>query len=1615
MSFTTSDQQCGVNPFFGRSPASPELGAFSPCIASLKTSPWESVDTNITMYDSLANRSCIRRGGACFSAGSPQCSNDAQCVWSPSMASCVSSDTSVSSLNCALNPNPTKGGACVCNKAPPPPCPESCGKGACVQKGSFTGCVCAEGYTGDACQFKTYACTPESKSGSSELATACSTCSALTQLQKSDSESWEDWMENNTHVFQCSTDGAALEQAHPVSTRAWCPGDVGCCTGLKDAVVCNSTSNFQQMWLAMYPSGGAACAATRPDNAASDACYSGIYDDTQTLSLENTSTFFPERVSASTPGVSAPLGNLDFESLGLAVSGGGPGSFCATIGYMRALTKFSTRVRQYYSTENYRDANYYEALNYVSTASTGSWFNGVFSAVNGTRKGDVRFTEDVLLDNEMDVFKGLPAFVAPYQEYSNAFFEVFKKDNSLFQQRYCGGTSGACALDAALPEFALGSRIAGFTAAAAAAAAAASAAAPGSSATTRWSDVLGKMLLEPYGSDTDAPFVINAARGLELQAALSTNFRSCVHPYAGAPFWIANGTLTVAGGSEAAPSSYAQLQMTPLYMGTPQVTPSFGGAWVETYAAGAGVQELKGTAFYDRNTFTNMALNQCLPRSGVKTGPARVGLCVSSASYGGGTDQTPSIRKSQALQATFGRQTLDVALATPASVTKLRDILALSSAGFAETPTMAWPMVQGWTVAPTPTPSAPTPVRDGGFIDNLALLPLVARRVRHIVCLWNKNDAPVFINKDAAGRVVQPLPDGSNGCLGLEDLTMYFGVFTNERTPRMVPCEGGTSCETKCVDAACATCRSQLPSAADLAAVKIFNTADMYGILDQLVKTKQSGGPTWARQTLAVLPNARYGVTGGYMLDLLIIMLQPSPDFAASLPASVASALPPGFPNYPAAAHPEFSLTPLEISALALYTQWSLYHPAVRTQLHNMFPHAFNCEDHDIPQNRQWCNPARDPGCCAGLSGEYGTAHTWQQRWCANFSQDNQLCPDAMEACMASAPRHDVPPAPTASAPFSTLFPTGGVWNDSFLQNETFLDQMQQPYVKRGNVGAACTAQTDCGFKCGAQNKCVSCASEPGACGTGGSCNFMSGECDCTVPDVPGMQAQPVGALYQHVLVQPVDECLTTTTAAPPPRLLQTYYTGRVCATDLFPMAHAYKSWTRARNDVDYRAAQRVNSVGDQRPFSNAWLHAMVGALSSWIAIEYDVQFDLAVEPFLQAWSGTFECSATSNTTDEFGRPTWSQCGNMSPNPLDANPVNKQAHAQLLRCCNNLNQWPIARPEFPRVLSQSKSGGAGDSSSLFYTAPLQLTLANILSDGNPDKARFVQDGLTAWEAKTGQASGTPLWEAEKSRQQQLWNRSWMTYSTYIVPQRFNTGNACALEANQALNPFAPNTHWTLPQSVIEVNYWFKADNMDGWLWSDLFCTVEKTLEQSYAVQEAKKQWYITCLEYFGPFVVSLKATQSFNRGNWLQVKTFAKPQTAACANAEAYQDPNPVILNLCAPKIDLFDSSSNAGSAHAVLLVGHCALYQAEYWIVKNAWGTGWGDMGYALIPSNVRAPGTSFPELNNDPTDGPFSMYHDVPVFFTNNQDSLCFGAQSVNGMCVLGGDCVPNTAKCM
>lgn len=60
-------------------------------------------------------------------------------------------------------------------------------------------------------------------------------------------------------------------------------------------------------------------------------------------------------------------------------------------------------------------------------------------------------------------------------------------------------------------------------------------------------------------------------------------------------------------------------------------------------------------------------------------------------------------------------------------------------------------------------------------------------------------------------------------------------------------------------------------------------------------------------------------------------------------------------------------------------------------------------------------------------------------------------------------------------------------------------------------------------------------------------------------------------------------------------------------------------------------------------------------------------------------------------------------------------------------------------------------------------------------------------------------------------------------------------------------------------------------------------------------------------------------------------------------------------LPLCPPQLyrgGIFNGSCTNEVNHAMLLVGFGTdSVTGEYWILKNSWGTWWGDNGYMYLP----------------------------------------------------------------
>ena len=239
--------------------------------------------------------------------------------------------------------------------------------------------------------------------------------------------------------------------------------------------------------------------------------------------------------------------------------------------------------------------------------------------------------------------------------------------------------------------------------------------------------------------------------------------------------------------------------------------------------------------------------------------------------------------------------------------------------------------------SPWSNASTPAVLTDGAFVDNIAILPLVARNVKHIVSFWNTSSV---VPAGQIDRNCSSADSLKTCCNGMEDLLVLFGLYVR-----------------KCVD--------KEPKA--LNAVKIFESNQFDTVLQKLQAARDAGGPVFARVSLKVIENLAFGVRGGYTVDWLLIVIQPSTDFIANLPEDTRSKLNSDFANFPnyktVAQNPGsvIMLTKPQVNLMAAYTEWCMCHPSLKFHLDDIFA----CADRPC-QNGGTCSPAAGGGALRG-------------------------------------------------------------------------------------------------------------------------------------------------------------------------------------------------------------------------------------------------------------------------------------------------------------------------------------------------------------------------------------------------------------------------------------------------------------------------------------------------------------------------------------------------------------------------------------------------------------------------------------------------------------------------
>jgi len=140
---------------------------------------------------------------------------------------------------------------------------------------------------------------------------------------------------------------------------------------------------------------------------------------------------------------------------------------------------------------------------------------------------------------------------------------------------------------------------------------------------------------------------------------------------------------------------------------------------------------------------------------------------------------------------------------------------------------------------------------DGASIENTGLLALLQRRVPKIAMVIN-TDVPLstdvdFCNVasdyDPSGTVSSALADK----FGFPTVSSMSGLFW---------------------------ARNQ-----------VFSKSDFLPLLCELGTLRKAGRPLVSRHQLPVQPNAWWGISGGWTVDLLLVLLDRSPAFEAELPA----------------------------------------------------------------------------------------------------------------------------------------------------------------------------------------------------------------------------------------------------------------------------------------------------------------------------------------------------------------------------------------------------------------------------------------------------------------------------------------------------------------------------------------------------------------------------------------------------------------------------------------------------------------------------------------------------------------------------------------------------------
>ena len=571
---------------------------------------------------------------------------------------------------------------------------------------------------------------------------------------------------------------------------------------------------------------------------------------------------------------------------------------------------------------------YKNKTQYVSTVSGGSWFYGLYSFCQNNPK----YTDDILLGKSCGLVNDIPE----PSKLTLSILNDTNRSNSLYY--------GHIFENKDILEYAAESLIL-----------------PNLPIDLCYNYCIGKMLLETYGLNKDVPVAISSLHATDISKRNTfIDYPLTMPP--NMPFWICNTTLFFNYISQ---YPYANIPMTPLYSGVPQIITqnnnTIGGYLVENFAFGNTDVPIDIQLSFNNSPCLVPYFASLKKNNNIRT--LRDMLGTSSIAFG---------------SVLYQPQSVSTILSTllPKNVSELI------------------PKYNIWgDLIPIPTTSDSQCTSDlikggckvpyGYDINSCARIGTQCYSITapqcttNNECNWswtntqcvNKNTNksnltcrtnPSFFNPLGCKCVTAPaytksstkILNNQNAQLSDGGFSDNFGIISllARGVKKIIIFANGTdNYDSKCdlqgfFGLAPNTCESTGMLA--LNQIQVFNRTDYDRLMNDFKLNSKNDGPSFARISLDVIQNSINGVAGGYKVDLLIINLQPCNRFLNNLPVEVKNQITSSgslsnFPWYKTFFQNTnlgiVSLTISQFNLLSTYTDWCLNQSEIKTHVQQLF------------------------------------------------------------------------------------------------------------------------------------------------------------------------------------------------------------------------------------------------------------------------------------------------------------------------------------------------------------------------------------------------------------------------------------------------------------------------------------------------------------------------------------------------------------------------------------------------------------------------------------------------------------------------------------------------------